>query len=48
MPRSLALCLLILGIALAACGAVGPSPAGDRIERGTALPPPGLDAPPRN
>jgi hypothetical protein len=48
LPHSAAsLAALMLALALAACGGSGPMrSAGEPIERGTALPPPGLEAPP--
>lgn len=42
------LLILLLGVVLGACGPAAPIPASDRIERGTALPPPGLASPARN
>jgi hypothetical protein len=48
MPLRPAILILLLGMALGACGPTAPAPAGERIQRGTALPPPGLATPTRN
>jgi hypothetical protein len=48
MPARLAPMILLCALGLGACAPSGPAPATDRIERGTALPPPGLATPVRN
>ena len=44
MPKGAALPLLLALLAAGACGAAPPPAARSDVERGTALPPPGLDA----
>ncbi|WP_343898359.1 hypothetical protein [Craurococcus roseus] len=44
MPKGAALPLLLTLLAAGACGAAPPPTARSDVERGTALPPPGLDA----
>ena len=48
MPARLTPMILLCTLGLAACAPSGPPPAADRIERGTALPPPGLATAARN
>ena len=46
MPRGSAVLLLLVLVAAGACGAAPPPVARGDVERGTALPPPGMTAMP--
>jgi hypothetical protein len=48
MSARLASMILLCALGLGACTPSGLAPTADRIERGTALPPPGLVTPVRN